>query len=102
MARKLNLTQLLTAQFHPSILSVEDESHLHHVPLNSESHFKIIIISQDFKEMKLLQRHRKINQVVETEFKNGLHALSIHAYTEEEWNTKQIPPSPTCHDGFEL
>ena len=43
-----------------------------------------------------------INQLLINEFDAGLHALSIHAYTIQQWIKKQqkSPLSPNCLDGF--
>ena len=83
-------------------LNVIDESGQHHVPQGAETHFKVEIVSAEFDSVSLLQRHRKINELLSREFSLGLHALSIHAFTEEQWQTKQqlSSPSPSCLDGF--
>lgn len=84
-------------------LEVIDESHRHHVPEGAETHFKVIIVSKLFNEMLLINRHRTINEWLKDEFASGLHALSIHAFTPEQWEAKQskIRPSPACRDGFD-
>ena len=48
--------------------------------------------------MKLVQRHRRVNQVLADELANRIHALAIHAYTEDEWRKRQgnAPMSPPC------
>ena len=43
-------------------LEVLNESHMHNVPPGSESHFKVIIISDDFVGQSLVKRHQKINE----------------------------------------
>jgi len=63
-----------------SNLEVIDESYLHqgHVGYSSsgESHFKIIIASQDLNKIKKIEAHRLINKILRDEIKN-IHALSI-------------------------
>lgn len=82
-------------------LEVLNESYMHNVPDGSETHFKVIIISNDFDGMRILQRHRLVNSILSEEFKNGVHALSIQALTQEEWHSKgkKIMPSPECLGG---
>lgn len=78
-------------------LEVLNESYMHRVPPGSESHFKVIAVSNDFKDMRLIARHRLINQTLAEELKNDIHALAIHTYTSEEWQQVQnAPASPQC------
>jgi len=86
----------------PVVLKVIDESSNHHVPVGSESHFKVIIVSDQFEKISLINRHRKINELMQSEFDKGMHALSINAYTIEQWGEKQgkLQSSPECLDGF--
>jgi len=48
----------------PVHLDVINESHQHNVPEGSESHFKIVVVTDAFKELKLLQRHREVNALL--------------------------------------
>ena len=82
-------------------LDVINESHMHNVPAGSESHFKVVIISDDFHGQRLVQRHQRINQILADELAGDVHALSIQAMTKEEWDTRggRIMPSPNCQGG---
>jgi BolA protein len=82
-------------------LDVINESHMHNVPAGSESHFKVVIISDDFQGQRLVQRHQRINQILADELAGDVHALSIQAMTKEEWDTRggRIMPSPNCQGG---
>jgi BolA protein len=94
------ITEKLQAEFHPEHLEVINESHMHNVPEGSESHFKVIIVSDDFKEKMLLARHRLINKALEEELNGGIHALALHTMTMEEWFKKGgTPESPQCMGG---
>jgi len=79
-------------------LEVVNESSSHNVPPGSESHFKVIVVSSDFDEMKLITRHRKISALLADELSQSVHALAIHTYTELEWHEKNgdAPMSPPC------
>ena len=62
-----------------------------------ETHFTLIIVSDLFAGMATIERHRKVYTALEIEMSNkvnskvnnkmngGLHALSLHLYTPEEW-----------------
>ncbi|MCL1092675.1 BolA family protein [Shewanella kaireitica] len=91
------ITEKLTAALLPSHLEVINESHNHHVPPNSETHFKVIISSSQFDGKRLIGRHRAVNEALAEEFAQGLHALSMHTFTPEEWALESaVPASPKC------
>ncbi|MFC1237309.1 BolA/IbaG family iron-sulfur metabolism protein [Vibrio sp. DW001] len=87
--------------FSPKHLQVVNESYMHNVPAGSESHFKVIVVSDEFDGLRLIARHRKINQLLAEELQDGLHALSIHTYTESEWLIESglVPKTPDCLGG---
>ncbi|MGC9422187.1 MULTISPECIES: transcriptional regulator BolA [Vibrio] len=84
--------------FHPQYLKVINESYMHNVPAGSESHFKVIVVSSDFDGLRLVARHRQVNQVLLDELSTHIHALAIHTYTPQEWREQQdgVPESPMC------
>ena len=47
----------------------------------SETHFNLVIVSDKFENVALIDRHRMINEAVKDELENGVHALSIKAKT---------------------
>ena len=48
MDRQKEIETLLQAAFNLSYLQVLNESHMHSVPPNSETHFKLTMASDDF------------------------------------------------------
>ena len=99
--RAERLRAALQQSFQPMHLEVEDESHNHSVPEGAQSHFKVVLVSEQFTGKPLLARHRAVNQAVRKEFDAGLHALALHTLTPEEWFAKggQAPDSPPCLGG---
>lgn len=91
----------LAGQLHPLHLQVINESSNHNVPPGSESHFKVVMVSDDFKGKNLLARHRLVNQVLASELQGKIHALALHTYTAEEWQAQHgnAPLSPPCLGG---
>ena len=74
------IREKLTQAFQPQVLQVINESHMHNVPLNSETHFKVVVVSEQFNDVKSpLQRHRLVNTTLQTELDGPVHALSIIA-----------------------
>ncbi len=92
------ITEKLNQAFSPEHLEVINESHMHSGP-NNESHFKVVIVSDEFKEKMLIARHRLVNKVLEDDLKD-IHALALHTMTMEEWLKKGgAPESPPCAGG---
>ncbi|KAK2585273.1 hypothetical protein KPH14_009968 [Odynerus spinipes] len=91
----------LKKSFQPTFIDVINESYMHNVPKGSETHFKIVIVSDRFNAKPLITRHRMVHDVLEAELQN-IHALSIVAKTPEQWeNSNQtITSSPACRGGF--
>ncbi len=89
------------ASLEPLHLDVVNESGNHNVAPGSESHFKVTIVSTQFEGMRLLDRHRMINDLLAAELSGPIHALAIHAYTEANWESRfgQAPMSPPCLGG---
>ena len=81
-----------------SYLEVLNESNMHSVPPNSETHFKVIVVSEFFNEKSRINRHQLINSILAEEIAGPVHALSIQAHTEEEWQRRAgiVLASPDC------
>ena len=85
----------------PEHLEVINESSQHNVPPGSESHFRIIIVSEKFADQTLLDRHRKMNEILAGELKDYIHALALETFTPKEWEdrNKKVALSPPCLGG---
>ncbi len=102
MSRKTDIETRIRERLKPLHLEVVDETHNHNVPENAESHFKIIVASDDFDGRMLVARHRLINELFADELASGaIHALALHTMTPEEWCAKggEAPQSPPCLGG---
>jgi BolA protein len=101
MTVEQKINEKLSSNFDISYLEVLNESHMHNVPVNSETHFKVTIVSNDFEGKRLIQRQRLVNQLLADELAGPVHALAQHTYTLAEWNKKngQTPDSPNCLGG---
>ncbi len=94
------IEQKLQSAFNPEFLAVENETHMHSVPPDSESHFKVTIVSDVFKDLLLIKRHRLVNKVLEAEIEL-IHALALHTLSNDEWLEKagKVTASPPCEGG---
>ena len=95
------ITDKLTQAFSPELLQVDNESHMHSVPAGSESHFKVVIVTDQFEGRRLVQRHQSIYALLADELKGSVHALALHTCTVFEWTEKQgvATDSPPCLGG---
>ncbi len=102
MTRKERIEKRLLNELNPFYLSVEDESHHHHVPKNAETHYKVIMAASQFIGLNRVTRHRLINNLLKEEFDTGMHALSLYLYSPIEWETQDKSgfKSPACRDGY--
>lgn len=84
-----------------AFLQVENESFRHAVPANSETHFKVTVVSDDFSGKLLIARHRLINGLLSEQLAGPVHALAMHTYTTEQWVKKGnvAPESADCMGG---
>lgn len=114
------ISRAITVGLQPIHLEVINESYMHNVPTGSETHFKVLVISERFVDVPLIkvinktlllfnwehthifQRHRMVNAVVKEELRGQfVHALSIEAKTPQQWEPNTIvSPSPSCRGGF--
>jgi BolA family transcriptional regulator, general stress-responsive regulator len=85
--RAQRLRRLLESRFAPEVLIIEDESHLHagHAGAQGgQSHFRIRIVAEAFRDVSPVGRHRLVYAAVDDLLKTDIHALAIEA----------SPPSP--------
>ena len=86
----------LSTSMNLSSLKIINESFMHNVPKGSESHFKIVVVTNDFNNLSIIQRHKLIYKILDN-LMNKIHALSIHAFNEEEFKLNPvILDSPEC------
>ena len=101
MSVQSTLVEKLTAALSPQWLEVINESHMHSVPANSETHFKLVVVSDAFNGKRSVARHQLVYAAVSEELAGPVHALALHTYTEQEWNERNAasPDSPACMGG---
>ena len=79
-----------------SSLKILNESFMHSVPEDAESHFKIVVVSDDFNNLSNIQRHKLVYKNLGT-IMNDIHALSIQSFNEDEFKLNPIIlDSPEC------
>lgn len=78
---KQRIEENLKNALNPDFIEVVNNSaqHAGHIESDDtgETHFAVKIESKELKNMPKIQAHRKVNNLLKNEFKNGLHALEI-------------------------
>lgn len=92
------LERQLKKGLEPAFLKVVNESPKHNVPQDSESHFRVLIVSDRFSGLSLIKRHQMVHNLIAEEIKNKIHAFSQQTLTPEEFKERggRLPPSPPC------
>ena len=100
MLMKDTIQEKLQAAFNVSYVQVEDESHGHNVPAGAQSHFKVILVTDDFTQMNKVKQHQAVYKVLNEELAGSVHALALHTYDVAAWEaTEAAPVSPDCMGG---
>lgn len=88
MSLQSRMREKLMVSLNPTRLDVVNESHLHagHAssPGTGESHFRVLIVCGAFEGKSRVERHRIVNELLQDELKDGVHALAIKALAPGE------------------
>lgn len=88
MSLHSRMREKLMIALNPTRLDLVNELHLHaghsSSPGTGESHFRLLIVSDDFTGKSRVARHRIVNDVVRDELRDGVHALAIKALAPGE------------------
>tara|TARA_Y200000002_G_scaffold111915_1_gene91677 strand:+ start:158 stop:412 length:255 start_codon:yes stop_codon:yes gene_type:complete len=81
MNRKQRIDKILSKKLNDFLFEIIDNSNLHkghnNFTGNDETHIKIILTKINKIPANRLNTHRLINNLLEEEFKSGLHSLEI-------------------------
>lgn len=101
MTVQQDIEQQLQAHFSPVVLEVANESHMHSVPPNSETHFRVVLVSENFAGRTRVARHQQVYAALADQLQGPVHALALHTYSPEEWQRREqpAPASPQCRGG---
>jgi BolA protein len=72
---------------HPSVLELEDESHLHAGHAGAQEgrgHYRVRVVSAAFQGLRLIARHQLIYAAMGDLMQTDIHALSITALAPGE------------------
>ena len=100
MTIQAQIDQRIKDEINVHHITLENESYMHNVPKDSESHFKLVLVSDIFIGKRLVQRHQLVYGILKEEV-TRIHALAMHLYSIKEWDERNAltPFSPKCHGG---
>uniref|UniRef100_A0A7S3VUN7 Bola-like protein n=1 Tax=Dunaliella tertiolecta TaxID=3047 RepID=A0A7S3VUN7_DUNTE len=91
-----SLLEKVQSQLNPAYINLVNESHKHAGHAGNtrgtaafearETHFKLELVSEKFAGLPAVRRHQLVYGLLDEEFKQGLHALSMKLKTPEEAN----------------
>lgn len=104
MRMQQKIESIITAQLSPDVLIVKNESFMHGGDENTDSHFKIVIVTPKFEGLRLLQRHRLVQDHLNLEVQPYIRAVSLETHTPAEWKERgeTVTRSPSCHTQGEV
>lgn len=90
--REQRLRAAIEQHFQPQSLVIEDESarHAGHAgvresgAVGGETHYAMLVVSEAFAGLGRVQRSRLVHEALDSEFRSGLHALSLTLRTPQE------------------
>ena len=89
------LGNLLRDALNPEFLEIDDrtEAHSSHASSGDGGHYEVRIVSSRFAGLAPLARHRLVNTATDP-VRQEIHALSIKAYSPEEFAAQNPPKTP--------
>ena len=70
------ITPLIEAGFKDAVVTVVSDDN---------THFEAVIVASEFEGLRPIARHQLVYQALGSLVGNEIHALSIRAYTPDEW-----------------
>ena len=99
MSKHAAIEHAVQQAFEPVHIELVNESYMHSVPPGSESHFKLVLVSNHFDGKRPVARHQQVYSAL-GEIMQQIHALALHTYTPAEWQARAAAPaSPQCLGG---
>jgi BolA family transcriptional regulator, general stress-responsive regulator len=85
------IEQIISQKLEAEFVKVEDQSDRHknhagrkHAPIDS-GHYDLLVISKRFENLTAIECHRLIYTSLEEQMQSRIHALSIRAYSPQQW-----------------
>ena len=85
---ELKIQKLISKKLSIFKIEIFDDSykHVNHKKDTAGGHFRLFIVSNDFKNLNLIQRHQLIYKILKDMIKSEIHALSMKLLDIEEYD----------------
>ena len=88
MSLEKAIREKLMIGLQPVRLDVINESEMHaghrSSPGTGESHFRVLVVSEQFVGQSRVARHRMVNKLIAQELAGGVHALALSTFAPGE------------------
>ncbi len=75
------ISRLIEAGFENAVVRVASDDN---------THFEAVVVASEFEGKRPLARHQLVYQTLGTLVGNEIHALSIRAFTPDEWQQQAV------------
>ena len=75
------ISRLIEAGFENAVVRVASDDN---------THFEAVVVASEFEGKRPLARHQLVYQTLGTLVGNEIHALSIRAFTPDEWQLQAV------------
>ena len=79
----IKIEKILKEKLDPTHLEVINESFMHNVEPGSESHIRVIAVSEMFKGLNLVKRHQAIYKEINEELAGPIHAINLTTFSPD-------------------
>jgi stress-induced morphogen len=95
------VSEKISKALSPVAFEIINESKMHGGYFEGkESHFKLVVVSEEFEGLPLIKRHRLVNTLLAEELAEDIHALSLVTKTPQQWEANStVSKSPSCLGG---
>jgi BolA protein len=86
------ITQKLKTDLGATHVEIIDNSWMHAGHAGSASggsHLAIVVVSPQFEGVPLMERHRRVHQLLKTEMETAIHAMELRVLTPEVWEQER-------------
>jgi BolA protein len=102
MSMQERIENKLLEHLAPERMRLANESYQHNFPKGSETHWNLIIVSERFEALSLVDRQRLVYKALGDELRAGIHALTMKTLSPKEWDDaggEVTNPAPRCLGG---
>lgn len=83
------IKKYLTSKIKIDSIKIYDDSLLHNSSEKNLTHLRMIIVSDNFINKSLINRHRLIFSIISEIEEKKIYSVTLHTYTFNEWNHKK-------------